>query len=194
MLNIRHLRNRNWNFTWKSSSDIYNTVKVELLSGMNYIFFAHTDALAKVSWIYIWIREGVKVEKKCNQLKYSYDKVEGRGELGGKGVVGRRRRRRRGLEGVGKPRNSKVKLMWWWVGGWYERIFETGRLRRPCQLLMPSLSDGSQGEDKILSMKYFFFRSEITVVSMGSPRFPWTPPATTSWPWTPSRPSVETPR
>ena len=77
-------------------------------------------------------------------------------------------------------RNSKVQLMWWWVGGWYERIFETGRLRRPCQLLMPSLSDGSQGEDKVLSMKYFFFRSEITVVSMGSPRFPWTPPATTS--------------
>ena len=26
-----------------------------------------------------------------NQLKYSYDKVEGQGELGGEGVVGRRR-------------------------------------------------------------------------------------------------------
>ena len=25
---------------------------------------------------------------KLNQLKYSYDKVEGRGELGGEGVVG----------------------------------------------------------------------------------------------------------
>ena len=76
-----------------------------------------------------------------------------------------------------EKQQSKVNVV---VGGWYERIFETGRLRRPCQLLMPSLSDGSQGEDKILSMKYFFFRSEITVVSMGSPRFPWTPPATTS--------------
>ena len=42
----------------------------------------------------------------------------GRGVGGGRGEV------------AGKLRNSKVKLMWVVVGGWYERIAVTGRLHR----------------------------------------------------------------
>ena len=35
-------------------------------------------------------------------------------------------------EGAGKLRNSKVKLSWWWVGGWWlyeKRVAVTVRLR-----------------------------------------------------------------
>ena len=53
--------------------------------------------------------------------------VGGGGGGGGGGGLGRGEGSRGGrVQGAGKLRNSGG-------GGWYERIFETDRLRRPCQ-------------------------------------------------------------
>ena len=79
-------------------------------------------------------------------------------------------------EGAGKVRNSKVKLMWWWVGcGWYERIAVTVRLRLSCcqviYLFRSSLSRPCQFISKIFFIfyirSYYIFIILFSILTIG---------------------------